>query len=296
VSVVSLEVFLKDFFQKEKRHLLDHYPGLTIPRLRQDLSLHAFLNGIESDDIFSGPYIPHRKNPLTLFFESLKKGIPLEYITGYSFFYRSLFKVTNDVLIPRSETEILVEMAEEEIKKNYAKKTCKVLDLGTGSGAIALSLMSLSGTELHITASDISSKALRIAKENAFNLKYSFSPINTIEFIESDKFEKINDQFNLILSNPPYIKANADKKGVHHQVIKFEPELALFLKDDEYTQWFTSFFESIFQKLLPEGVSLIEGHEDHLDELADISKKIGFSHVHVIMDYTQRKRFLKLKK
>jgi release factor glutamine methyltransferase len=296
VSVVSLEDFLKNFFKEERKNLNLNYPGLTIHRLKQDIKLHSFLSGVDSENLFDFPYIPSRSNPITVFFESLKEGIPLEYITGYAYFYKSLFKVTTDVLIPRSETEILVELAEEEIKKKYKNKSCRILDLGTGSGAIALSLLTIDSVQLDITASDISLKALQVAKENLFNLQFSFSRKHKIKFIQSDRFEKIAERFDIILSNPPYIKEKADLEGVHVQVLKHEPALALFLKDDEYDQWFRTFFESIFQNLSDDGVSLIEGHEEHLDQLSEIAKRAGFKEVQVILDYTQRKRFLKLKK
>lgn len=102
--------------------------------------------------------------------------------------------------------------------------------------------------------------------------------------------------FDLIVSNPPYIKKDADLKEVHPQVALFEPHLALFLEDATYDEWFKDFFESIFKNLSDNGVSLIEGHENHLEDLATLAKTIGFKEAVVIQDYTQRNRFLKLKK
>lgn len=275
---------------------MSNYPGLTLHRLRQDINLHAFLHGIDSEEIFDFPYLPHRTHPLTIFFEKLKEGVPLEYITGYAYFYRSIFKVTSDVLIPRSETEILVELASQEIKKNYKNKACRIADVGTGTGAIALSLMTEESSALSIVASDISPKALKIAKENYFNQRYGLSSLHKIDFVLSDRLESVDGEFDLILSNPPYIKKDADMKEVHQQVALFEPHLALFLEDDTYDKWFADFFESIFKKLRNTGVSLIEGHENHLEHLAELAKKAGFKEAVVIQDYTQRNRFLKLKK
>lgn len=296
MSIVSLDNYLKGFFDSEKKNLMQNYPGLTLHRLRQDINLHAFLHGIDSEEIFDFPYLPHRTHPLTIFFEKLKEGVPLEYITGYAYFYRSIFKVTSDTLIPRSETEILVELASQEIKKNYRKRPCRVADIGTGTGAIALSLMTEESAALSIVASDISPKALKIAKENYFNQRYGLSSIHQIDFVLSDRFANITGEFDLILSNPPYIKKEADMKEVHPQVASFEPHLALFLEDDSYDQWFREFFESIYEKLSATGVSLIEGHEHHLEHLSAMAKSVGFSEAVVIQDYTQRNRFLKLKK
>lgn len=296
MSIVSLDKYLKGFFESEKKSLLQNYPGLTLHRLRQDINLHAFLHGIDSEEIFDFPYLPHRTHPLTIFFEKLKEGVPLEYITGYAYFYRSIFKVTSDTLIPRSETEILVELAAQEIKKNYRKKKCRVADVGTGTGAIALSLMTEESAALEIVACDISPKALKIAKENFFNQFYGLSNIHKIDFVLSDRLESVEGNFDLILSNPPYIKKEADMKGVHPQVALFEPHLALFLEDDSYEEWFRDFFKSIYQKLSASGVSLIEGHESHLEALRAQALSIGFKEAVVIQDYTQRNRFLKLKK
>jgi release factor glutamine methyltransferase len=296
MSILSLDQYLKGFYETEKKSLLSNYPGLTLHRLKQDIKLHAFLNGVDSEELFDFPYLPHRNHPLTVFFDKLKVGTPLEYITGYAYFYRSIFKVTSDVLIPRSETEILVELATQEIQRNFRNKKCRIADIGTGSGAIALSLLMEESVTLDMVASDISDKALRLAQENFFNQRYTIPPQHKATFIKSDRLKSIEGPFDLILSNPPYIKKTADFPEVHHQVAVFEPHLALFLEDAEYDQWFDEFFTSIYEKLSPQGLSLIEGHERHLESQAELALKIGFREAVVIKDYTQRNRFLKLKK
>lgn len=293
---MSLDNYLREFYSAEKKSLLANYPGLTLHRLKQDLKLHAFLNGVDSEELFDFPYLPHRTHPLTVFFEKLKDGTPLEYITGYAYFYRSMFKVTSDVLIPRSETEILVELAIQEIQKNFKNKKCRVADIGTGSGAIALSLLMEENVTLDMVATDISPKALRLAQENFFNQRYTIPGHHQVKFVLSDRLESVEGEFDLILSNPPYIKKEADFKDVHPQVAVFEPYLALFLEDATYNTWFEEFFTSIYEKLNQEGLSLIEGHERHLDSLRELALKIGFKEAVVIKDYSLRSRFLKLKK
>lgn len=296
MSIVSLDKHLKNFYESEKKSLLTNYPGLTLHRLRQDINLHAFLNGVESEELFDFPYLPSRNNPLTIFFEKLKEGVPLEYITGYAYFYRSLFKVTKDVLIPRSETEILVELASQEIKKNYKNKTCRVVDMGTGSGAIAISLLMDDAVKLEMVATDISDRALKLAQENFFSHRYAISNAHKVSFLKSDRLLDVPGTFDLILSNPPYIKKTSDWAEVHFQVANFEPHLALFIEDDHYHLWFQEFFTSIYEKLSDHGLSLVEGHEHHLNDLAEMARQIGFKETVVIQDYTQRNRFLKLKK
>lgn len=296
MTIEKLDDYLQSFFSEEKKFLLSHYPGLTLHRLRQDIKLHASLNGMESEELFLSPYIPHRSNPITLFFEKLKTGMPLEYITGHAYFYRSSFLVTPDVLIPRSETEILVELASQEIQKNYRDKPCRLADIGTGSGIIGLSLMMEDFALLDVVATDISDKALMVAQKNYFNLRYAISAKHNINFLKSDRLQAVKGDFDLILSNPPYIKRIGDQASIHHQVLNYEPAMALFLDDDHYELWFEEFFSSIHEKLRPSGISLIEGHEKHLDALSSIALKLGFAKVDIIKDYTSRNRFLRLKK
>lgn len=291
----NLDKFLTDFYNEEKKSLLHHYPGFTLHRLRQDLELFAIKSEIGSEDFYNMLFLPSLNNPLSRFFEQLKTGVPLEYITGEAFFYRSSFQVTTDVLIPRSETEILVELAAQELK-NYKNQKCRLVDIGTGSGAIILSLMTDELTTLEAVASDISNEALNVARLNFFHQRYMIPSKHTLNFVKSDRFENVKGEFDIILSNPPYIKKTADFDQVHHQVVSHEPHLALFLDDQSYDQWFQKFFESIYKRLSDNGVSLVEGHENHLGALAKMASMIGFSKVDLIKDYSHRSRFLKLKK
>ena len=145
---------------------------------------------------------------------------PVAYLLGKKSFWTFELTVTPDVLIPRPETELLVEVALDKIKEI---KNPKILDLGTGSGAIALAL-AYERKDAIITATDQSLKALEVAKSNAETLKLD----QQISFIQSDWFERITessfDSFDLIVSNPPYIDPNDDHlKGT----IKYEPQSAL---------------------------------------------------------------------
>ena len=149
--------------------------------------------------------------------EKLIKGIPLQHITNSQEFMKMNFFVNSDVLIPRSDTEILVE---EVIKLGKEKRNPSILDLCTGSGAIAISLAKYL-PNAQIYASDISPKALEVAKINA----KSNEVFEKIEFINSDLFKKIEGKFDIIVSNPPYIRTEVIKK-LNMEVQK-EPILAL---------------------------------------------------------------------
>ena len=145
--------------------------------------------------------------------DRIAKGYPLEYLTNSKEFMKMNFFINPDVLIPRADTEILVE---EVIK--LAKDKQDILDLCTGSGVVAISLAKYK-ENLNIIASDISEKALDIAKINSRKLLES----QNIKFIQSDMFENIESKFDIIVSNPPYIK----KDIIKEYNLEYEPHLAL---------------------------------------------------------------------
>lgn len=153
-------------------------------------------------------------------YELLVKGYPIQYLIGYVDFYGYKIKVTKDVLIPRYETEYLVEKIINYSKKIFNDKI-KILDIGTGSGNIAITLKNKIDSD--VTACDISNNALNVARENAKNNN------TNIEFIESDLFSNINDKFDIIVSNPPYIDYN---EKIMDSVKEYEPNIALFAKDN----------------------------------------------------------------
>ena len=150
-------------------------------------------------------------------------GFPVQYIIHKQYFEGLEFYVDENVLIPQPDTEILVEETINIIKENYKDKKVRILDLCTGSGAIAISIASILKKDMkinfEITASDISEKAIEIAKRNAIN--------NDVEvnFVKSNLFESINEKFDIIVSNPPYIETNVIN-GLSKEV-QNEPIIAL---------------------------------------------------------------------
>ncbi len=153
----------------------------------------------------------------------LLKSEPVQYIVGVADFYGLTFKVTPDVLIPRVETEELVDWILSETAA-IAERPIRVLDIGTGSGAIAIALKK-NRPRWRITGSDISNSPLRIAAENAGRQQVEIS------LIKSDVFETISGLYDLIVSNPPYIAAD-ERKYMDEQVLDYEPASALFAPDD----------------------------------------------------------------
>lgn len=146
---------------------------------------------------------------------------PMQYIIKKAFFYNDVYYVDKNVLIPRPETELLVN----ELLK-YANSHTKILDIGTGSGCIAVSLAKYLKNDL-ITASDISETALNIAKLNFNNICIK----RKMTFLQSDIFSNVTEKYDIIVSNPPYI-AKELKKDMQPEVLQHEPHSALFAEDD----------------------------------------------------------------
>lgn len=210
------------------------------------------------------------------------KGKPFSYLLGWSEFFGHRFYVNEHVLIPRPETEQLVDLIINNNKKNLKK----ILDVGTGSGVILLSLLH-SGIASEGVGVDLSEEALKVAVINANRLRLNAS------FLISDRLSNIKGKFDLIVSNPPYIKKVSHRALVHDQVDKYEPSTALYLEDSIYEDWFESFFMQIYEHLEVGGTFYMEGHELELENQSKLLIKIGFKKVEVLQDFTQRSRFLK---
>ncbi|HEL1640065.1 TPA: peptide chain release factor N(5)-glutamine methyltransferase [Streptococcus suis] len=153
-------------------------------------------------------------------FQQLSQHIPAQYIIGKTDFHGLEFAVDERVLIPRPETEELVDLVLQE----NSRADLRVLDIGTGSGAIAISLAH-ARPDWQVTAVDISPQALEVAQKNAENNAVQ------LNFIQSDVLDQVTGQFDLIISNPPYISP-ADKEEVGLNVLHSEPHLALFAEED----------------------------------------------------------------
>lgn len=170
-----------------------------------------------SEMVFIKDFSETELKQINEFVEKRLQHIPLAYILGKTNFYGLDFVVTRDVLIPRLDTEVLVEEIIQELK-NYSKPV-EILDIGTGSGAIAITLAK--NTNAKVTAVDISPKALAVAKKNAVLNKVD------VKFIESDLFENLGrKKFDIIVSNPPYIESEVIDE-LMPEVKDFEPILAL---------------------------------------------------------------------
>lgn len=173
-----------------------------------------------TDEEYIRKYL-HPEDNLEEALERLKNGEPVQYIVGDTNFYGNIIKVNKDVLIPRPETEELVEKTSEYIKK-YLNERIDILDIGTGSGCIPITLKKLF-PEANLTGVDISEKALKIAEDNKIINNVS------ITFLQSDIFSNVKGKYDVIISNPPYIREDEEIMDI---VKNNEPHLALYAKDN----------------------------------------------------------------
>ncbi len=188
------------------------------------LLLEAFEQKTKINYVLNKEGLPQNKADWDAAILALKTGKPIQYVLGYAYFYGLKLMVNQHTLIPRPETEELVEWILETL--GVALNNPQIIDLGTGSGCIAISLKKQLKSA-QVTAVDISEKALEIAQMNAQN--------NTVDlkFLQQDILKPFNikNTFEVIVSNPPYVKHN-EKASIHQNVLNFEPHTALFVDDD----------------------------------------------------------------
>ena len=198
----------------------------------------------------------------------IKEDVPLSHLVGFEYFYDRKFKVTKDVLSPRMETEELIYKVIEYVKANN-KNNLKILDLCTGSGIIAITLKKeLDEILIDVVASDISEEAIEVAKENA---QYHDTDVR---FIQSDIFNNIDDRFDIIVSNPPYIDRK-DEVTMKENVLNYDPHLALFA-EEEGMYFYRKIIEQAKDYLKENGVMFFEIGYDQKDKIIKLSKKNGY--------------------
>ena len=250
-------------------YMLDESPQLFSNNISEELS------GENEEKYFS------------LIEKHIKEDMPLSHLVGFEYFYDRKFKVTKDVLSPRMETEELIYRVIEYVKTTK-KDSVKILDLCTGSGIIAITLKKeLELKSVGLIASDISEEALEVAKENA-----ELNNAN-IKFIQSDIFNNIDEKFDIIVSNPPYIDRK-DEITMKTNVLSYDPHLALFA-EEEGMYFYREIVEEAKNYLNDSGVIFFEiGHDqrEKITKLADINDY----HAEVYKDLNGRDRMAFLAK
>jgi release factor glutamine methyltransferase len=229
---------------------------------------------------------PEQEKELYAIAQRINKHEPIQYILGEAEFFGRMFKVTSAVLIPRPETEYLINeiLHYANLHKNHAPK---ILDIGTGSGCIPVTLKK-ELPEASVFATDISADALAIAKENAMMLNAG------IDFFQHDILTQDIPvgSLDVVVSNPPYI-AQTEEALMNKNVLQFEPHLALFVPDDDALKFYKAIAEKAREVLTVGGLLITEINERFGNETAAIFKANHFQDVAIIKDLDGKDRIVK---
>ncbi|MDO4464988.1 MAG: peptide chain release factor N(5)-glutamine methyltransferase [Bacillota bacterium] len=246
--------------------------GIEEAKLDARLLLEELCGTDRNDLLVHGgrPVTEQQENSYVNYIELRSRHIPLQHITGYQEFMGLRFKVTPDVLIPRQDTEMLVE----EVLKNL-HDGMRILDLCTGSGCILLSLLRYSNDCVGVGA-DLSKKALAVAEENAGSLGL------TAEFVQGDLFEPVTGKFEIIVSNPPYIPSNVIPT-LMEEVREHDPLMALDGKEDGL-YFYREIIGQASEYLYPGGMLFLEIGCEQAEAVTELMKNAGYRDVTVCKD------------
>lgn len=221
----------------------------------------------------------------------LEKGEPVQYVTGKAHFCDRTFLVSPSVLIPRPETELLCQLIADKDQAVTGNGEIRVLDMGTGSGCIAITL-ALSMQKASVEAWDVSAEALNMAKSNAESLGASVSfEQKDILGLDENNVERCYD---IIVSNPPYI-CNKEAAQMEHNVLDFEPHLALFVPDEAPLLFYSAIARLARLALKVGGALYFEINPLYADALCSMLSSLGFANVTIHVDQFGKQRFISAK-
>jgi release factor glutamine methyltransferase len=221
----------------------------------------------------------------------LEKGEPVQYVSGKAHFCDRTFLVSPSVLIPRPETELLCQLIADNDQAVTGNGEIRVLDMGTGSGCIAITL-ALSMQNASVEAWDVSAEALNMAKSNAESLGASVSfEQKDILGLDENNVERCYD---IIVSNPPYI-CNKEAAQMEHNVLDFEPHLALFVPDEAPLLFYSAIARFARLALKVGGALYFEINPLYADALCSMLSSLGFANVTIHVDQFGKQRFISAK-
>ncbi|MDH6311483.1 release factor glutamine methyltransferase [Parabacteroides sp. PFB2-10] len=228
---------------------------------------------------------------LRMIVERLKKKEPIQYIIGETTFYNLLFQVNASTLIPRPETEELVELI---IGDNRQRESLSLLDIGTGSGCIAVALAKhLPGAT--VTGVDISKEALTVAAQNAEKAGCENVSFRQIDILDSGQaLAGLPDKFDIIVSNPPYIMEK-EKSAMKENVFAYEPGTALFVPDEDPLLFYRAIARFGKERLRREGLLYFEINALLGNETAAMLREEGYREIELIKDLSGKDRIIKAK-
>ncbi len=264
---------------------LDSFP-LSEVRNHFDFLCFAWL-GLSKSEMILNPNLEISESELLKFLYGIKqlnKNRPVQYVAGKTWFYDLEIKVREGVLIPRPETEELVHWI-----VNDSKSPLAILDVGTGSGCIPLAIKNKLRDSV-VYGFDISQQALNVARENADLLDLDIQ-FTVFDILNWKSFPQEN-RFDVIVSNPPYIPVS-DKKKMHKNVLDYEPDLALFVPNNDPLVFYKSIAEFAYLNLNPFGKLFLEIHESYGSEIIEMLKYSGFSNIELRKDLQGKNRMVK---
>ena len=220
--------------------------------------------------------------------ERLKKNEPVQYVLGEAWFAGMKFKVNKNVLIPRPETEELVDWIVKESEKSKVKSQ-NIIDIGTGSGCIPITLKNKL-PEAKVSAIDVCSEALFTATENAIELNAEVDFL-LFDFLDEEKWKELQ-QYDIIVSNPPYIK-QSEINTMHKRVKEFEPHLALFVPEEDALLFYKKLSGFAIKHLKPGGGLFAEINESLGEQVVDLFRTVGFANIELRKDMQGKERMIK---
>ena len=278
--------------QKTKRHftevLAEKYPRREAEQLMRILLEDLF--GIDRNQQLMHPdtRIDERQHhQLDEAVERLLSGEPVQYVTGMARFCDLLLKVSPAVLIPRPETEELVQKISTSIS---VEKPIRIWDIGTGSGCIAIALAKHSGNA-EVIAFDVSEEALQIAKENAESNGVQVTFVH--DDVLNPRSEFFNQPVDLVVSNPPYV-CESERAAMEANVLDWEPDSALFVPDDDPLRFYRKIMELAKNQLNPDGQIWFEINERMGEEMLCLCRAMGFSDAEILEDFAGKSRVCRI--
>jgi release factor glutamine methyltransferase len=217
----------------------------------------------------------------------LQQEKPIQYITREAWFYGLRFEVNENTLIPRPETEELVEWIIESQKSEVQSRKLEILDIGTGTGCIPISVKT-NLPQANVSAIDVSEKALEVAKRNAASNKVE------INFIQTNILEvlDLNQNFDVIVSNPPYVR-NLEKQEIKKNVLDYEPHLALFVEDNDALLFYRKIAQLALKNLSPNGLLFFEINQYLGKETVGLLENLGFKNIELKKDMYGNDRMIR---
>lgn len=256
-------------------------------------SISEYLHDLKRIDIILNPSFVISDNDYLKwsgFIEELKTEKPIQYILEEAWFYGLKFQVNKNTLIPRPETEELVEWIIDSLKKKEQLDAINILDIGTGSGCIPVSLKHEMPIA-NVYAIDVSIDALQVACKNA---QYNTTTVNFIEqnILEVSNLNFLDCNFDIIVSNPPYVR-NLEKQEIKNNVLNYEPHLALFVEDDDALIFYKKIAELAKNSLKSDGFLFFEINQYLGNETLNLLKNLGYKDIQLRKDLLGNDRMIR---